>query len=229
MNPKTFLSTRIHKSDAHKILIGLIACETIFLVAYIFMYIITPNVWWGGFDFESEQSIPTWFSSVQLFIWAIVFFVIFHSTNEYRWFYALGSAMLFFLSMDEATAFHEGITKAAVGSDIKILKSVMIGGYGAWVIPYALIGLILILIMIRPIMYIYRHYTKPFLFVFFGVLIAIIGGIGLEVFSYVALREGPELNYLIEVAAEEFFEMLGVSIALYGTILIGIEVQSAAN
>jgi len=49
----------------------------------------------------------------------------------------------------------------------------------------------------------------------------LLGGVGLEAIGYQFLRSGSTpLLYSAEVALEEFLEMSGASITLYGTILM---------
>ena len=51
-----------------------------------------------------------------------------------------------------------------------------------------------------------------------------LGGVGLEIISYQFLREDEtSLFYIVEVAFEEFLEMLGASLILYGAILFSSE------
>lgn len=53
-----------------------------------------------------------------------------------------------------------------------------------------------------------------------GFAILLIGAVVLEVIGYQYLRGVPSLSHLypLEVALEEFLEMIGVSIAVYGAI-----------
>ncbi|MEX0601448.1 MAG: hypothetical protein WD205_12435, partial [Rhodothermales bacterium] len=63
------------------------------------------------------------------------------------------------------------------------------------------------------------------LFVIGGMSVFVLGAVGLEISSYLFLREGATLAYLLEVAAEEFFEMVGVTIVLLGIVRYGVEVR----
>jgi hypothetical protein len=55
-----------------------------------------------------------------------------------------------------------------------------------------------------------------------GFAIFLIGAAGLEVVGYQFLRGEPSLSYFyqLEVALEEFLEMIGISITVYGAILL---------
>jgi len=221
----------LNKQDAGKILRLLIASEIFFLVVYVIMSIVAPQVKWGPFeplfDLDNESSIPTWFSSAQLVVIATLLWAISRSYSRYRWFYVLGAIVFLFLSIDETVQLHERLSMSANAYDIKALKSIMIGEHGAWILPYILAGLIILFLARKPIIEIYRNHRKPFLYVLIGALVAAVGLIGIEVLSYLGMREsGSELVYSIEVAPEEFFEMIGVSIVLYGIILLGSGLQT---
>lgn len=219
------------KQDADKILRLLIICEIFFLVVYAIMAIVAPQVKWGPFeplfDLDFESSIPTWFSSAQLIVIALLLYAISGSSVRYRWFFVFGALIFGFLSIDETVQIHERISLIAVAYDIEALKSIMIGDHGAWILLYVLAGLIILIISIKPILDIYRNHRKPFLYVLIGAVITLAGLVGLEILSYLGMREaGSELVYAMEVAAEEFLEMIGVSIVLYGIILLGSSIQS---
>jgi len=221
----------LNKQDAGKILRLLIASEIFFLVVYVIMSIVAPNVKWGPFeplfDLDNESSIPTWFSSAQLVVIATLLWAISKSYSRYRWFYVLGAIVFLFLSIDETVQLHERLSMSANAYDIKALKSIMIGDHGAWILPYILAGLIILFLARKPIIEIYRNHRKPFLYVLIGALVAAVGLIGIEVLSYLGMREsGSELVYSIEVAPEEFLEMIGMSIVLYGILLLGSGLQT---
>jgi len=54
-----------------------------------------------------------------------------------------------------------------------------------------------------------------------GMGFVVLGGVGLEAIGYQFLRSGSTpLLYSAEVALEEFLEMSGASVTLYGAILL---------
>jgi hypothetical protein len=57
-------------------------------------------------------------------------------------------------------------------------------------------------------------------------LFCLLGVIGLELASYVFLREDSGVWYEVEVAAEEFLEMAGTSVILYAILLLATKVTS---
>jgi hypothetical protein len=229
MRAENSLTIRFQKEDAIKMLKGLIIFEFLLLVVYVFLHIIFATASQGHlhvfFDFDNEFSLPTWFSSMQLFAFALLLYAFSRLTEEYRWFYVLGSAILCFLSIDEFASIHERITLIAQSNDIGFLKSIMIGGHGAWIIPYIILGIIIILVTLKPVIAIYRRNTRGFFIVAAGLAIFIFGVIGLEIISYGPSNNNSESIYTIVVLIEEICEMFGISLAIYGVLLIGIEQQ----
>jgi hypothetical protein len=53
-----------------------------------------------------------------------------------------------------------------------------------------------------------------------------IGGIGLEILSFEFAEASSGTAYNWTVAGEEFFEMAGMSVVLYGFMLLGIRIQT---
>jgi hypothetical protein len=174
------------------------------------------------FDLDGEGNIPAWFSSVQLFIVGLVFLLIGRQTNPDQ----RPSALLFlilvlgfiFLSADEAASIHEKITGAL--KDIQWVPRFK-GDHGIWVFIYPLIGFTLFLAFYRQLIAMWNRYRYTTLIMAAGMGIFLIGALGLEIISFQFLRSGSfPLLYKVEVAFEEFFEMLGVSVILYGAMLL---------
>lgn len=229
MRAEKGFTIRFQKEDAKKLLKVLIAIEFVLLVMYVLLHIIfatpSPGHLHVFFDFDNEFSLPTWFSSIQLFVFAMLLYAVSRTAKEYSWFFLLGSAILCFLSIDEFATIHERITLIAESNDISFLKSIMIGGHGAWIIPYIILGIIIVLLTIKPIFSIYRKYTREFVVTAAGLAIFLFGVIGLEIISYAPSNNNSDLIYSVVVLVEELFEMFGISLALYGVLLIGIAQQ----
>jgi len=71
----------------------------------------------------------------------------------------------------------------------------------------------------RDLSAIWRWSPRLSLLAMAGVCISILGGVVLEAIGYKFLQYGTPL-YKVEVAIEEFMEMLGASLILYFTILL---------
>jgi len=216
--------------NAKRLLIALLGLELFLVALYVMMHIALPDVRWGpfadAFDLDADLSIPAWFSSVQLFLAGGALLAASCFDRRHRWFLVLGSLVLIFLSVDEGAGLHERITVVARGSEIGVLEALMIRNHGAWIMPYLLVGVLLIVIAIKPAISIFQEHRRPSLWVIIGALTFMSGAVGLEISSYFLERRRAAVGYLVAVAAEEILEMLGVSLVLYGILIFGIEVQS---
>lgn len=173
------------------------------------------------FDLGKEASIPAWFSSMQLFLIGILFLF---SKNWPKihciaapYFLLFVGAGFIFLSMDEAAALHEKITAA-----LKHIEWVprFKGDHGIWIPAYFSMAIAMAVIGRRTIISGFKVYPRQAIIMLSGTIILLTGAVGLEIISYQYLR-GSEYSYLyeVEVMVEEFFEMVGASLILYGTIL----------
>lgn len=217
------------KQEARRLLVYLVVVDVLLAALYVLVHILAPEVRWGPFsrllDLDSEVSIPTWFSSLQLFVIGAALFSIARFGEKHKLFLRLGALVLVGASIDEAAAVHEKITDTVDNVGIELLQALMIQGHGAWIVPYLVIGLVLLLVCARPAVDILRSHQGPALLVITGASIFVLGAVGLEIGSYF-LRDGAELLYSLEVAAEEFFEMLGATLVLYGVINYSFEVHA---
>lgn len=227
----TFAITFGHRG-ARRLLVALLALELLLVALYALMHVVLPDVRWGpfreAFDLDGDLSIPAWFSSVQLFLASVALFALSRVDRRRRWFLVLGSLVFLFLSADEGAGLHESITVVARGHEIGVLRELMIRNHGAWIVPYLLAGVALVAITFKAAVSIFTKHRRPSLWVIFGVLTVVAGAVGLEIVSYF-LQRGTEVGYFVEVAAEEWLEMLGISLVLYGILSFGIEVQSTVE
>ncbi|TLP79248.1 hypothetical protein [Maribacter sp. ACAM166] len=163
-------------------------------------------------DFDTEDSVPTVFSFLLLFVIAIILFVIhqFYSIKKYSKHWLILSLVFFFLSFDEIISIHENF--------IPLLKRFKFTGlfYFSWIIPYAIFVIILFI------------YYFPFLlglpkknairFILSGI-IYIAGAIGIEGFEGMYFeKHGYDLNFSLLYTIEEFLEMIGLSLFLFSII-----------
>jgi hypothetical protein len=210
--------------DANKLLFGLILFELCLVLIF------AADTSLGSpilsikqlFDLDGESSIPAWFSSVQFFLIGLVILLKScqpdpdHSSSVL--FLRLVSAGFVFLSVDEAASIHEKISV--------LLRHVawlprFKDDHGLWVFIYAMIGLFLLLINYRILAAMWNHHRQATSIMAIGMGFVLLGGVGLEALSYQFLRSGSTpLLYSIEVALEEFLEMSGASVMLYGATLL---------
>lgn len=173
------------------------------------------------FNLDEELTIPSWFSSMQLFSIGLLFLMQnFRSPppkNISLNFLSLVGIGFLFLSLDETIAIHELMTyKLTHISWLPRFKNNM----GLWIPIYAGIGSILLILSRQKIIQAWQFYRKELIIFTVGFLMVVMGGVILEIISYEFLRV-DELKkwYLLEVTLEECLEMMGSSIMLYAGML----------
>lgn len=211
--------------DAKYIFQLLLSIELLLLLGYCVTQILLSGR--GGpiahlLNVDRESSIPTWFSSIQLSAIGLLLWTQARSTGKLKFFLFVLSICFLFLSMDEASAIHEKIIPSAerYGANLLLFLTFM-GDDRAWMIPYVILAFILACISMRYLIYIWRNMRKEAYFIAIGLGLFAIGGIGVEFISFHVL----DTSYYIVVALEEFLEMFGMSIVLYGVMLGGLKLE----
>jgi len=208
----------------------LIAFEVVLVVAYLVPSLSSPTYTsLAMFDLDAEVSIPTWFSAVQLFAIAIACLALadlaWWRGESQAWLPLLAAATFCFLSADEAAAIHEKITKHTSHIDWVPRFG---GAYGAWVFVYVPIVVLGIAVVFRPLMAWWRRYPGPARWIVAGAAVFLGGAVGLEVAGYitqVGLWSKP--LHRLQIAAEEFLEMMGASLMLFGVLLVYVQARDA--
>ena len=213
--------------ETKRILLGLIAIELVLVAIHMAGVTLefqrgTPIKVFHYFDLDEEGNIPAWFSTMQLFAVALLFGVMARwargdakTFRPFLWVWAL--AFLYF-SMDEMVRVHETVTfiLARDAEDLPHFKD----GHGYWIPLYVAIATGLVLIYARRSFAFYRLFPRESRVIAVGVLLFLIGAVGLEIVSYYMAGRNQTLLYGIQVGVEEFLEMFGVSLVLYGTLLL---------
>jgi hypothetical protein len=156
------------------------------------------------FDLNQENNVPTWFSTICLFLCAIALVAIALAERRKKggayWFGLAGTFVL--LSLDEAASFHESLTDP-VGA------AVHAGGIFqfAWVIPGGLFALGVLLVCWRFLGLLPAETRRQFLVAGF---IFCSGCLGMEMIDgrYFSLH-GRDFTYALMGILEEWLEMLG--------------------
>jgi hypothetical protein len=206
--------------SANKLLIGLVAVEFFIVFAYVFGMLSGHRT--EFFNLDGEANFSAWFSSAQLFLIGQVFLLKGYlqrlASFPSPWFFLIIGIGFIFLSADETAQIHEKITG--------ILKHIQFiprfkGGNGIWILVYMVIGLVGCFATFRDILAMFSRYRHASKIMMAGVGVAFLGGVVFEVISYQFLRTGstPVLG-MFEIACEEFFEMFGESVTLYGAIMM---------
>ena len=227
--PKTQLS--YSAAGATRLLTFLLACEILLVLSYCVVHILAPDVKWGPIkpltDMNREPAIPTWFSTVQLFAISALLLFLARAVRQLRMYLIIFGLGFMFLSMDEAAVIHEKIIDSTKRLEWQWLLSLTFGGsHKAWMIPYLVLALIVSLICYRFFLLAWQRFRQEAFIVAAGLGIFAAGGIGLELLGFYFEDHPSEAPYAWAVAGEEFLEMAGMTVVLYGTLLFGIKIQA---
>ncbi len=166
------------------------------------------------FDVGVENSVPTWFSVLNLLLGGLLFFLLAeaarHRSEPTTWGWYLMAGVLTFLSMDEGASIHEQFTKL---SD----KLVEHGWSPAWAqwgwIPFALVLVAFVAVALIPFL---RALPRDLVgrFVLAGTLY-LIGAVALEYAGEQLLVHGISTEngilYQLEEVLEEALEMYAIA------------------
>jgi hypothetical protein len=209
-------------SDAKNALKTLLLCEMVMVCIYLISYLLgKPSYTLQAlFDLDGEACIPAWFSAMQLFVVGVLLWGAARTCGRKSpspVFLKLAGAGFIYISADEAAMIHE-----RVGAFLKSLPHVpSIHGHGAWISLYLAGGIFFLMLTRRHFLSLWRDFRRELAIALAGMGVFLLGALGLEVFGDL-MRSGilphGTRAYVLEVALEEFFEMSGVSIILYGVI-----------
>ncbi|MGB3681953.1 MAG: hypothetical protein WA990_05650 [Rubrobacteraceae bacterium] len=167
------------------------------------------------FELDSDQNIPTWYSSSMLLICAGLLAIIAAAArrNIYRiqW---IGLSLIFlYLSADEAASIHEKMSPA-------VERLIPISGFSdyAWIFLYAPLVLIFALAYLGFLRALPAE-TKH-LFILAGSLY-VAGALGMEAIdgTYASIYGSSNVVYSLLTHIEEVLEMLGVVVFFYSLLL----------
>ncbi len=134
------------------------------------------------FDFDSESTIPAWFSSSQLsilFLLSLIYSTMVKDKLLSR-FYLLLSFIFLFLSADEAASIHEGLSQ--ISKKVSV-NSPFPDAHGIWIFIYPTILLIISYIFRRSIFAFFNEKVGRTIFVI-GAFVFVTGGVGFEIAGY---------------------------------------------
>jgi len=168
------------------------------------------------FDVDSEQTIPTLYSWSALLVCSILLAIITYAKKvagkPYVLHWAALSIIFLYLSLDEALSIHEN---TANSQEVGLKASGFL--YYAWVIPGAIFVIICLLSFLPFLIHLPAKTRRLFLL---AGTIFVTGALGMEMVSgYHASFYGTEtLTTVIMTTIEEFLEMLGVIVFIYGLL-----------
>jgi hypothetical protein len=169
------------------------------------------------FHLDEERNFPTYYSSILLFISAVLLYLIsFNPGNSSRdRSYWIGLSCVFlFISIDELIEIHERF-----GNTIQRALDTTGIFFFAWVIPYSLFLLLLTALYLK---FLLRLPKKIFRIFLISAIVYITGALFLEMagsYLYVENLETKTLTFYIFSAVEEILEISGLIIFIYGLLL----------
>lgn len=218
------------EDDAKRFLTALLAIEVVLAAIFVFTHTVVSG--WGVigslFDVGLDLSIPSWFSATQLFVVGVVFLLAAANNHAQSGLPTLAllalAAGFLFLSADEGAGIHERITQEMADADLTFL--LFKGNHGGWVVIYAVLAVVILVATRRWIALLWTDFRREATLGAIGVGIYLAGAAGLEVIGY-QTEEGTKGTIdSLRIAVEELMEMGGVSIVLYGALLLALTVSS---
>ena len=211
VNPLTF-SKRLLMIAVILLLLNLFG---IYLKKVLLIDSFVSNALFFFFDASSEANIPTFFSSLILFISAVILYLIYKTAPKgfgKKMYWQALMIIFAWLSVDETASIHEQFGK--IGKTFRLNSDYL---YYSWIIPYILFAIIAFFFFLRFLFKL--PYTTRILFIISG-FIYTGAAICFELFEgNIAKKYGPNtLNDLLLCAIEEFLEMTGVIIFIYALL-----------
>lgn len=211
--------------SALKVLKVLVLLNILFFIAfYLTQYVTRDTVWlpnerhpFATLNVGEEVSVPTWYNQSLLLFAGVLLLMISRGVKQANKRWALLGAIFVYLSIDEGAGLHELLiepTQQILGINAGVF-------YYAWVIPFAL------LVAVLSIFYLSWFLRLPLrtkVIFAAALVIYVAGSIGIEMFSasYVtadAIRDTDwHMTLGLLVGIEEFLEMFGVTIFIYGIL-----------
>ncbi|WP_319370801.1 hypothetical protein [uncultured Ilyobacter sp.] len=162
------------------------------------------------FDFDSENNIPTYFSSFILLFSAILLKIIAlfekKNRNPFSCYWSFLSVVFLFLSIDEASSIHELFI-------LPLREEFNLSGifYYSWIILGIIFVLILLIFYYRFLFDLPKETRNNFIvagavYLMGAIVFEMIGG------YYIDLNPGKELVYSVITSFEESLEMIGIII-----------------
>jgi hypothetical protein len=212
------------RQQARKLFLALICLELLLVIIY------GTDAWVQGpagqlhslIDLDGEGNLPAWFSSFQLALIAIAFWALaarFRATRRpsRRFLRACGGFFLL-LSIDESALLHERITES-LGSRYLDWVPVYVVSHPGEAIVCGFILVACVAAVVPHLRGVWQLSPSSSLIAAAGGAIYVTGAAVLESVGYKMLSAGCTMSsYRAEVAAEEFFEMMGASLILYAVL-----------
>jgi len=216
----------IWTQHAFKLLIILLTTEALFIAFYYFDFVFsTPSTKYHQLiSLDLEANIPSWFSTIQLFMIGLIPLMLAMSRN-YQAPPSQGGLTLFglgfiYLSLDEAASLHEKMTYAFYNNP---LVPYFHGVHGIWITIYMGVMLLMLALLWKDLIAIARQFPKESWLFTLGMVVYLSGTGGAETVTFFYIDKTNPFVYLLEVIFEEGLEMAGASIILTSVLLAAIK------
>jgi hypothetical protein len=171
----------------------------------------------SAFNLDGENNIPAWFSTISLFLCALILVAIgavcWKQNGGHRWYWIGLSVVFLGLSLDEAASIHEWLV-------LPLRRRLDLGGYFyyAWVIPGGLFTLAVGLAFLRFVIGLPRVTRTRF---FVAGIIYCSGALGMELIGgkYASAHGMRNWTYILIASLEESLEMLGTILFLQALLV----------
>ena len=205
---------------------ALFALEVLFVAAHLVLFAVAPE---SGlrfmFNLDKEVNFPSYFSALQLFLIGLVLTLLAPLTVARErvpaWFLILGGVGFFFLSADEMLSLHERLTRNL--ANIEWMPRFR-DDHGIWIFIYLPLLVLGGALFWRPLLALWRVRKGAIKLGLLGAALVVAGAVGVEIPSYVfQLRDTTGWVYPLQVAVEEFLEMVGGTVILWSALRICLD------
>jgi len=218
---------KILQSTKRLLLLYLMAIDLTFASIYLISIILFGQAI-SDFDFNIPRTIPVLFAACKLFVIGFLLTLSSqwrqHELPRNSWWLLLAVGMAFiYVSMDKIFKIHLLIHSFDWMPKFK-------SGGGEWVFFYLPIITLTIVLGYRHWIALWRCYPKSIFFTVLGICIFVLGGMGVEIINDQIFKENLSKIAVsfnsktaivngVKDTIEEFTELLGESITLYGLVL----------
>lgn len=209
-----------------RVLGALLAVDVLLTGAYaaaiVLGYSVKPS--FAFVDLNSEANPAAWWSSAKLLVAGLMLIVLasrfFADDERVRavrpLLLTLGLGLVF-LSADEAGTIHERLSHIC----LRLGFDVNFAGGGYWMLPYALVAMLGAVVLAPRIIRFTRQWPTRVALFLSGILMAVGGGVVIELISYVWAR--GRYQHLAAIGVEELLEMMGFSLVTFAISLVFFE------
>jgi membrane-associated HD superfamily phosphohydrolase len=193
----------------------------VFELGLLSTYLITVWVWGKSpaiVDFNGFQNLPSLFSAVQLFIVAcgfmgLAFYRSYPGQKLSRRLLVTVGLILFYVAViDETFKVHQHFYKAFCWLLIENCRS----WYNIYIYLYIGIAIATLVLLFKDLKATWKFYPAAAFLVGFGIFTFLFGALGLELLKFQVLDTGYGAIEKLRIGLEEYLEMLGMTLALYG-------------